>query len=207
MNEEEQPLVHVVDDDELVRDSLEWLLQSIHLPARLYADGLAFLEAYRPGGLGCVVLDVRMPQINGMELQQRLRERDPRIPVIIVTGHGDVPMATRAMKAGAYDFIEKPYNDHEVLARIQAAIAHHRGLRAAEARREAQRRPFATLTPREREVLHAVLQGEPNKGIAGQLGISVKTVELHRTNLMSKLGVKSATELVRLAIEAGMDRD
>lgn len=201
----QQPTVYVVDDDQMVRESLEWLLQSVKLPVKLYEQGNAFLDDYQPGTPGCVVLDVRMPGINGMDLHRMLRERDPDIPVIIVTGHADVPMAIRAMKEGTFDFVEKPYNDQYMLERVQAAIALHQDLwREREEAGELSQR-FADLTPREDQVMRAVLRGHANKRIAADLGISIKTVELHRTHLMGKLEVRTATELVRLAIRAGIE--
>jgi len=199
------PTVYVVDDDQLVRESLEWLLQSVQLPVQLFDRGAAFLEAYQPGSPGCVVMDVRMPGINGMDLHRLLRERDPDIPVIIVTGHADVPMAIRAMKEGAFDFIEKPYNDQHMLERVQAAIAHHQDLWREREQADGLLQRFDELTPRERQVMEAVLRSHANKRIAVDLGISIKTVELHRTHLMNKLGVRTASELVRLAIKAGVE--
>ena len=201
----QQPAVHIVDDDQMVRESLEWLLQSVKLPVHLYQDGQNFLDSYRPGMPGCVVLDVRMPGINGMDLHRALRERDPDVPVIVVTGHADVPMAIRAMKDGAFEFIEKPYNDQHMLERVQAAIAHHRDLWREREEADALRQRFDELTPREGQVMTAVLRGHANKRIAADLGISIKTVELHRTHLMNKLGVRTATELVRLANKAGSE--
>jgi FixJ family two-component response regulator len=201
----QEPVVYIVDDDQMVRESLEWLLQSVRLPVQLYQDGHSFLDAYQPGTPGCVVLDVRMPGINGMDLHRLLRERDPDIPVIVVTGHADVPMAIRAMKDGAFEFVEKPYNDQYMLERVQAAIAHHRDLWREREEESALRLRFEELTPRERQVMQAVLRGHANKRIAADLGISIKTVELHRTHLMNKLEVRTATELVRLAIKAGVE--
>jgi FixJ family two-component response regulator len=201
----QEPVVYIVDDDQMVRESLEWLLQSVKLPVQLYQDGQSFLDAYRAGTPGCVVMDVRMPGINGMDLHRLLRERDPDIPVIVVTGHADVPMAIRAMKDGAFEFVEKPYNDHYMLERVQAAIAHHRDLWREREEESALRLRFEDLTPREGQVMQAVLGGHANKRIAADLGISIKTVELHRTHLMNKLGVRTATELVRLAIKAGIE--
>jgi FixJ family two-component response regulator len=201
----QQPTVYVVDDDQMVRESLEWLLQSVRLPVRLFEEGQAFLDAYQPGTPGCVVVDVRMPGINGMDLHRMLRDLDPDIPVIIVTGHADVPMAIRAMKEGAFDFIEKPYNDQHMLERVQAAIAHHQDVWREREESGALRQRFDELTPREGQVMQAVLRGHANKRIAADLGISIKTVELHRTHVMNKLGVRTATELVRLAIKAGIE--
>jgi two-component system response regulator FixJ len=200
-----EPTVYVIDDDQLVRESLEWLLQSVKLPVQVFDHAQPFLAAYRPGTPGCVIMDVRMPGIGGMDLHRMLRERDPDIPVIIVTGHADVPMAIRAMKEGAFDFIEKPYNDQHMLERVQAAIAHHQDLWREREEAEGLRQRFDELTPREAQVMLAVLRGHANKRIAVDLGISIKTVELHRTHLMNKLGVRTATELVRLAIKAGIE--
>ncbi len=199
------PVVYVVDDDRPVRESLAWLVESIGLQARLYADAPSFLEDYRPGETpACLVLDVRMPRMSGMDLQGRLNEQGVALPIIVVTGHADVPLAIRAMKAGAFDFIEKPYNDQLMLETIQNAIERDLDRHAATERREALRHRFARLTPREREVMDLVIQGRSNKRIADQLGISIKTVELHRSNVMSKVAVGSSAELARLAVLAGI---
>jgi two-component system response regulator FixJ len=146
-----------------------------------------------------------MPGLNGMELHQSIKHIDPDFPVIIVTGHADVPMAIRAMKEGAFDFIEKPYNDQHMLERIQLAIHHYDDLQKHQEKADALQNRFEQLSKRESQVLTGVLQGHPNKIIADQLCLSIKTIEVHRANLMSKLGVKTVTELVRLAIEAGKD--
>lgn len=200
-----EPCVYVIDDDRLVRESLEWLLESVNLQTHLYENGQDFLSEFSPGLPGCVVLDVRMPGLNGMELHQSLKHIDPYFPVIIVTGHADVPLAIRAMKEGAFDFIEKPYNDQHMLERIQLAIHHYDDLQKHQERADALTNRFDKLSKREAQVLGGVLQSQPNKIIADDLCISIKTVEVHRANLMSKLNVKTITELVRLAIEAGKD--
>lgn len=200
-----KPCVHVVDDDREVRESLQWLLESINLQTKLYENGEVFLNNFQPNLPGCVVLDVRMPGINGMELYQMIKRLDPNLPVIIVTGHADVPMAIRAMKEGAFDFIEKPYNDQNILEPIQNAINQYDDLKKNHQRQQALQQRFDTLSKRETEVLKGVLKGRPNKLIAEDLCISIKTVEVHRANLMSKLSVKTVTELVRLAIEANKD--
>lgn len=197
--------VYIIDDDRLARESLMWLIESAHLPVRVFEGGLRFLDAYEDGASGCVLLDVRMPDINGMELHARLRERGARIPVIMVTGHADVSMAVRAMKAGAYDFIEKPYNDALMLERVQSAIAYDLDNRRNQERVDAIRRRADTLTPREQQVMAYVLRSMANKIIAAELGISIKTVELHRANLMAKMQATSPTELVRLALIAGLE--
>lgn len=200
-----QSTVYIVDDDRLARESLKWLIESADLPVREFESGLTFFAQLEPGASGCVLLDVRMPDINGMELHARLKERDAGLPVIIVTGHADVSMAVRAMKAGAYDFIEKPYNDALMLERVQCAIAYDQDNRKNLERVTDIRDRASKLTPREQEVMSYVLKSTPNKVIAAELGISVKTVELHRANLMAKMASSSPTELVRLALIAGLE--
>lgn len=200
-----QAVVYIIDDDRLARESLKWLIESAGQTVREFENGLEFLDEYRTGDPGCVVLDVRMPEINGMELHARLGERGANIPVIIVTGHADVAMAVRAMKAGAWDFIEKPYNDALMLERVQSAITYDRDNRSNLERVDKIRQRIQQLTPREREVMGYVIRSSQNKVIARELGISVKTVELHRANLMSKMEATSPTELVRLAMIAGLE--
>lgn len=200
-----QSTVYVVDDDKLARESLEWLIESVGLPVKTYASGQAFLDDYQREFIGCLVLDVRMPDISGMDLHAWLKQQGCTLPVIIMTGHADVDMAVRAMKAGAYDFIEKPYNDSLMLERIQSAIAFDQDNRKEQERVSAVKERLSTLTPREQEVLHYVLKSMANKVIAAELGISIKTVELHRSNLMAKMQANSVTELVRLALIAGLE--
>lgn len=199
------PVVNIVDDDRLARESLKWLVESAHLLAEEFECGQAFLDKFDHNMPGCVVLDVRMPDINGMELHARLMETGATIPVIIVTGHADVAMAVRAMKAGAYDLVEKPYNDALMLERIQTAITYDRDKREGQEMVTEIQGRINRLTPRELEVMKLVLQSRQNKVIAAELGISIKTVELHRANFMAKMDVTSPTELVRLAIQAGLD--
>jgi two-component system, LuxR family, response regulator FixJ len=198
--------VHIIDDDRMARESLQWLIESAGLAVRVYDGGLDFLDAVEPSTCGCVLLDVRMPDINGMELYARLKRMGILLPVIIVTGHADVAMAVRAMKAGAYDFIEKPYNDALMLERVQSAISTDQQQRDAQQRVMAIKARVALFTPREQEVLHYVLRSTQNKMIAAKLGISIKTVELHRANLMTKMQARTSTELVRLALLAGLDQ-
>jgi two-component system, LuxR family, response regulator FixJ len=198
--------VHIIDDDRMARESLQWLIESAGLAVRVFDSGLDFLDAVEPSTCGCVLLDVRMPDINGMELYARLKRMGILLPVIIVTGHADVAMAVRAMKAGAYDFIEKPYNDALMLERVQSAISTDQQQRDAQQRVMAIKARVALLTPREQEVLHYVLRSTQNKMIAAKLGISIKTVELHRANLMTKMQARTSTELVRLALLAGLDQ-
>ena len=197
--------VYLVDDDRMARESLQWLIESAQLPVRVFDCGRAYLDQFNPAASGCVLLDVRMPDINGMELHTRIRELGATIPVIIVTGHADVAMAVRAMKAGAYDFIENPYNDALMLERVQSAIACDLDNRKNQERIDEIRKRAAALTPREQEVMAYVLRSTPNKIIAAELRISVKTVELHRANLKTKMQATSSTELVRLALIAGLD--
>lgn len=193
-------VVHIVDDDLSVRRSLVWLLESVQLPVRTHASASEFLSAYRPGSPGCLVLDVRMPDISGLDLQQRLHEAGITLPVIIVTGHADVPMAIRAMKCGAFDFIEKPYNDQVLLERIQAAIAHDTDAHRRKQQVAVIREHFKMLTERERDVLRFVVDGRTNKSIAAALGLSVKTIEVHRARLMVKMSAASLCDLVRMAV-------
>lgn len=200
-----EPIVYVVDDDKLARESLEWLIESVGLPVKVYESGHKFLDDYQKGLAGCLVLDVRMPDINGMDLHAKLKQDGCTLPVIIMTGHADVDMAVRAMKAGVYDFIEKPYNDSLMLERIQSAIAFDLDNRKAQERIDSVKERLATLTPREYEVLQYVLKSTANKVIAAELNISIKTVELHRSNLMAKMQASSVTELVRLALIAGIE--
>jgi FixJ family two-component response regulator len=197
--------VYIIDDDRMARDSLKWLIESAGLPVQVFENGLAFLDQIDVAMLGCVLLDVRMPDINGMELHTRLQQRGITLPVILVTGHADVAMAVRAMKAGAYDLIEKPYNDALMLERVQNAITHDQDQRRDQKRIAAIKACAEQLTPREQEVMRFVLNATQNKIIAAELGISIKTVELHRANLMAKMQAKTSTELVRLALLAGLD--
>ncbi|HEY5602028.1 MAG TPA: response regulator [Gammaproteobacteria bacterium] len=200
-----QSAVYVVDDDNFARESLAWLIDSVKLPVRTFESGQEFLDFYHKDLAGCLVLDVRMPGISGMDLHSKLKQLACTLPVIIMTGHADVDVAVRSMKAGAYDFIEKPYNDTIMLERIQSAIAFDLDNRKAQERINAIKERLSTLTPREREVLHYVLKSTANKIIASELGVSIKTIELHRSNLMTKMKASSVTELVRLAVIAGLD--
>jgi len=196
-------IVHVVDDDDAVRQGLCALLASVGVEARAYASAADFLAAASPDMTGCIVLDVRMPGMSGLELQQLLTARSISLPVIIVTGHGDVPMAVRAMKGGAADFLLKPFNEQELLDRIQVCVeAHAATQRDLQAKQQAAQR-FATLTTREREVLARVMAGQHNKAIAFDLGISEKTVDVHRFNIMRKTGARTLPELIQIRLQAG----
>ncbi len=204
-NNKTKPTVYIIDDDKFARESLEWLVDSMHIPVRAFENGRQFLDFYTEKQPGCAIIDVRMPDINGLDLHQRLVEQGAILPVIIMTGHADVSMAVRAMKAGVYDFIEKPYNDTLMLQRIQNALSYDNDKREKQKRIDAVRQNLDKLTPREREVLERVLESMPNKIIAGELNISIKTVELHRANMMTKMQTRSVTELARLALIAGLE--
>ncbi len=197
--------VYIIDDDRMARESLQWLIESAGLMAKVYASGIDFLQEVDGSMSGCVLLDVRMPDINGMELHAKLRQQNVLLPVIIVTGHADVAMAVRAMKAGAHDFIEKPYNDALMLERVQNAICCDLENRRDQQRVGLIKERAAQLTPREQEVMRYVLRSTQNKAIAAELGISIKTVELHRANLMTKMQARTSTDLVRLALIAGLE--
>ena len=199
------PVTFIIDDDRMARESLKWLAESANLTVQEFKCGEEFLQQFNHDAPGCVVLDVRMPDINGMELFARLKESGASIPVIIVTGHADVAMAVRAMKAGAYDFVEKPYNDALMLELIQSAINCDKDKREHQSKVDKIQRRINRLTPRENEVMKFVLNSKQNKIIASELGISIKTVDLHRANLMSKMNAASPTELVRLAMMAGVE--
>lgn len=196
--------VFVVDDDAAVRDALGWLIKSVGLKVETFGSAQEFLEKLNPKRAGCVVLDVRMPGMSGLELQERLTQDKVTLPVIIVTGHGDVPMAVRAVKSGAFDFIEKPFNDQVLLDRIQQALKRFVETRKTEEQRSDVDGRLRSLTPREREVLGMVVSGNPNKVIASQLGISCRTVEIHRGRVMEKMRASSLSELVRMGLTSGL---
>lgn len=196
------PTVFVIDDDDAVRSSLRLLFKSYGLDAVMHASADDFLAGYDIARPGCLVLDVRMPGMSGLELQERLTaRRSYHPPIIFITGHGDVQMAVRAVQAGAFDFVEKPFNDQDLLDRIQKAITHDAGQRGKEEQRSQLKALFASLTPREREVLDRVVEGMSNKGIANALGLSAKTVEVHRAKVMEKLHARSLSDLVKMAMQ------
>ena len=198
------PVVTIIDDDEAVRSSLTFLVECAGHNVRAFDSAESFLEAIAEQGseAGCIVTDVRMPGLSGVELVHRLKAMDCREPVIVITGHADVPMAIQAMKAGIADFIEKPFSDEEILGAISAALEARSANADLEARRQEIAGRLASLSQREREVLDALVEGKPNKVIAFDLGISARTVEVYRANLMHKMQVKSLSELVRLTILA-----
>ena len=198
-----EPCVFVIDDDQAVRDSLGLLLKSMGHRAALFASAQEFLDRYNPGLSGCILLDIRMPGMSGMELQQRLKTLRCAVPVIFVTGHGDVPMAVEAMHHGAFDFIQKPFRDQELLDRINQALNWDAEHRSDEDRRRAVQQRFAELTPREREVMDCVVRGLANKVIAMDLDLSQRTVEIHRARVMEKMNARSLAELVRMSLLIG----
>ncbi|HSF79431.1 MAG TPA: response regulator FixJ [Steroidobacteraceae bacterium] len=202
---EKPATVFVVDDDEAVRTSLRLLLKSVGLPVETYAAAQEFLDQFDPDRAGCLVLDIRMPGISGLELQQHLNDQHSIMPIVFITGHGDVPMAVEAMQAGAVDFIQKPFRDQDLIDRINRALEKDREMRNALRERDEIRRRMSQLTPREREVLELVTQGKANKVIAGDLNVSQRTVEIHRARVMEKMGANSLAHLVRMVIEAHRD--
>lgn len=196
-------VVYVVDDDPAVRSSLCWLIESVGLKALPFGSAAEFLEAFSPGTLGCLVLDVRLPGMSGLELQEHLLARNIEVPIIIISGHGEVSMAVRALKAGAVNFFEKPFSDQALLDEVQRTLDREQRTREQRARRDAIRARMARLTPREHEVMKLVVNGYANKQVASQLGLSEKTVEIHRSRVMEKTAAKSLANLVQMAIEAG----
>lgn len=198
---EKDATVFVVDDEAVVRESLHWLIESIGLRVETFASATEFLDAYDPTVPGCLVLDVRMPGISGLELQEMLKERGHAIPIIIVTGYADVPMAVRAMKNGAMEFLRKPYSDQQMLDVVQQALQNDAEARAKNARIAELREMFGSLTPREGEVLDLVVVGKASRGIAEELEISQKTVETHRTHIMKKLKAVNVAQLTHLYFE------
>ena len=196
-----EPTVFIVDDDDAVRRFLSGLIESVELRVEAFASARDFLEAYEPGQPGCLVLDVRMPGMSGLELQRELAERAIDLPVIVLTGHGNVQVAVHAMKAGAVDFVEKPFDNELLLDRIQKAVAESVRARGERIKRIEIAERMQLLTPREREVLDLVVAGQTNKGVARHLDISEKTVEIHRANVMRKMQAKSLADLVKMATD------
>lgn len=200
----DRKLVHIVDDEEAIRRSASFMLKTSGYAVETWANGVAFLKEIRHVSEGCILLDVRMPEMDGLEVQQALLERGVTMPVIMLTGHADVSIAVRAMKAGAVDFLEKPFEKAVLIASIEAAFARMEAAEGAAARSAEAEVVLGILTPREREVLEGLAQGLPNKTIAYDLGISPRTVEVHRANLMAKLEVRSLSDALRLAFAAGL---
>lgn len=192
------PHAHLVDDDEAIRDALSWLLKSRGLPFAVYASAEDFLAAWTPATSGCVVLDMRMSGMSGLDCFDALLERGSTLPVIFLTGHGDVPLAVATLKRGAFDFFEKPLNDNELATRIEEAMALDTRQRAESATQDSVNARVSRLTTRERQIMELVLAGKYNKVIADELNISMRTVEVHRANLFDKMQVKTAVELANL---------
>ena len=197
-------LVHVIDDDEAIRDSLSFLFGTVGLEVRTYESGAVFLTALPGVDAGCIVTDVRMPGISGVDLLHRLRELGVQMPVIVITGHGDVQLAVEAMKIGARDFIEKPFDDELLLGAVRTALNDVGRKAQHDAERSALLERLASLTNRERHVLQGLVAGKPNKIVAYDLGISPRTVEIYRANVMTKMGAGSLSALVRMALIAGI---
>jgi len=189
--------VYIVDNDEKVRSSLQWLIEPLGVRVVACARAPEFLEHYDPATPACLVLDVRMPEMSGLELQERINARGWKIPIIFISGHADVPMSVRALKAGAFDFLEKPFNRQELIDRLQKALALDRGRHQALATRSVIEARLALLTERERQVLERILAGRLNKQIADDLRITVRTVEVHRSNVMAKMRASSVLELAQ----------
>jgi len=196
--------VHVIDDDEAVRESLQFLLRSAQINVHTHESAVAFLSALPSINPGCIITDVRMPDMSGIDLLQRLRELNVGAPVIVMTGHGDVPLAVQAMKMGAVDFLEKPFDDELLIASVRSALGRLKEDVLRDAERAELHDRLAALSNRERDVLEGLVAGHPNKTIAYDLGISPRTVEIYRANVMTKMKAGSLSELVRMALVAGM---
>jgi len=199
-NPADKPTVFIVDDDEPVRDSLKMLMRSVGLSAETFSGAAEFLEAYDPDRPGCLVLDIRMPGMSGMELQEKLNEVHAILPIIFITGHGDVPMAVKAIQYGAADFIQKPFRDQDLLDRINKAIEQDASNRAQLLETRDIEERLSNLTPREKEVLELIVDGRPNKVIAADLEVSQRTVEIHRARVMDKMRASSLAHLVRMVM-------
>nr|WP_024902255.1 response regulator [Robbsia andropogonis] len=191
------PVVYIVDDDDDMRASLAWLLGSVHIESIGFAGARAFLEQFDRDRAACLVLDVRMPEMSGFDLQEALRNADIVMPTVFVTGHGDIPMSVRALQNGAIDFVEKPYNSQEMIERVQRALKMATALRQRSRRSETLRRRHAQLTPREQQVLNGLVDGKASKRIAAEMGISAKTVDVYRANIKSKFGTTSLAAVIR----------
>jgi len=200
----EKAIVHVIDDDEAIRQSLAFLLQAAKLEVKTYASAMAFLDALPDAASGCVITDVRMPGMSGVDLLRRLKELKISVPVIVITGHGDVALAVEAMKVGAVDFLEKPFDDDVLLASVQSALKRQDGETKRHSERLEIEGRMASLSNRERDVLGGLVAGRANKQIAFHLGISPRTVEIYRANLMNKMKAGSLSDLVRMALIVGI---
>jgi FixJ family two-component response regulator len=200
----DQPIVFVVDDDASMRQALARLLQSVQLRVEVFASPQEFLQSERPNVPSCLVLDVRLPGLSGLDFQAELAKADVRIPIVFITGHGDIPMSVRAMKAGAVDFLAKPFRDQDLLDAVTAAIQRDQKRREHENAMTDLRAHFSSLTPREREIMALVASGLMSKQIAAEVGLSEITVKVHRSHLMKKMGARSVADLVRMAEALGV---
>jgi FixJ family two-component response regulator len=201
---EERPVVYVVDDDPSVRKSLERLLRSAGHDAKTFASALEFLETTHPDAPGCLVLDIKMPKVSGLELQDRLADKGISFPIIFITGHGTVPASVKALKAGAMDFLQKPFEERELLDAVSRGIEKHHRLRQEQSEMKTLRSRLEALTPREREVFRLVVTGMLNKQVAFDLGTTEKTIKVHRARVMEKMGAQSLADLVRFAEKLGI---
>ena len=197
--------VFIVDDDDAVRDSLGLLMKSVGLKARVFDSAESFLENYKPADTGCLVLDIRMPGMSGIELQRELSNRKGELPIIFITAHGDIPMAVEAVRNGALDFVQKPFDDKELVGKIEKALSESQQRQEDDLERAEIRRRASTLTAREQEVMSQVVQGKANKVIAGDLGVSQRTVEIHRARVMEKMQAGSLAHRVRRGLIAESD--
>ncbi len=195
-------VVHIIDDDDDARESLAFLLSTADVEVRAYESAVAFLKVLPQVTAGCVITDVRMPEIDGMELLRRLNQSGASLPVIVMTGHGDVPLAVEAMKLGAVDFLEKPFDDDALLSSVRMALSRNRDDSEQDLRKAEVKERLASLSQREQQVLDGLIAGHPNKTIAFDLGISARTVEVYRANVMTKMQARSLSELVRMALLA-----
>lgn len=200
-----KPTIFIVDDNAAVRDAIRWLVEQVGYNAKEYSSARDFLAAFKPGMRGCLILDIRMPGMSGIELQEKLSSEHVHLPVIIVTGHGDVPVTVRAMKAGVFEFLQKPFNDQVLIDSIQAALNKYRIAWEQEDKRSQASQCLTILTRREREILQLMRCGKSNKMIASTLGLSVRTVEGHRAKITKKMGGKSIGQLVELLLKSELD--
>ena len=204
MSEADKPLVHLVDDDEAIRHSASFMLRLAGYRVQTHKDGISFLDALGELETGCILLDVQMPKMNGLQVQKELNARGCEMPVVVLTGHGDVSVAVQAMKAGAVNFVEKPYEKQLLLKALEEAFGQLESKAQSALMKADADKKLAHLTPRERDVLEGLVEGQTNKAIANSLSISPRTVEIHRANMMEKLGVDNLSAALRLAFAAGL---